>query len=176
MAAFTPLVIFSLLLLQVAGVAFPTIILQQHDGVFPNVTNSTGTVSVVSPTGASVIIKTAGQVKRYNSAGKLIDNDEILPGYGNEKRQRNVCHLSCDSTHLNNICQSAPYLANCDDECSLQATGLVPLDGTIISQQTPAIPNKDQVDCLSHCTCAGGHGGDLVNNDSNSNNLFEGLD
>lgn len=167
------------MVLQVAGVAFPTIILQQHDGVFPNATNSTGTATVVSPTGSAIIPTAADQVKRYDSAGNLIDNDEILPGYGKEKRQRNVCHLSCDPADLVEICQSAPILANCNDECSLQSTGMLPLDGTVIGQigqGNSAMPNGDQIACLTHCKCAGGHGARIVDNDSNSDNPFEGLD
>ncbi|KAG8166271.1 hypothetical protein KVR01_004823 [Diaporthe batatas] len=183
MTTFTFLVIISLLLLQVAGrgVAFPTIILQQHDGIFPNATNTTvtitGTVVSLSPTGFSSIIPTADPVKRYDSVGKPIDNHEILPGYGKEKRQRNVCHLSCDPVSLVDICESDPVLANCDTECSLQTTGMVPLGGAaVIGQVDTVIPTDAMVACLTHCKCASGHGSGIVDRDSNSDNPFEGLD
>ncbi|KAH8756340.1 hypothetical protein F5883DRAFT_718550 [Diaporthe sp. PMI_573] len=178
MATYTLLVIFSIFLLQVAGEAFPTIILSQNDGVFPNVTNSTGTASVTSPTGDSVIITPANQVKRYNSAGQLIDNDEILPGYGKEKRQRNTCHAICAPAHFNDLCHGTPSLVSCNDDCSVEIRPLAPLDGTRIGHQADAIHNADQLACLSHCSCThgGGHLERFVDDGSNGDNPFEGLD
>ncbi|KAG6364228.1 hypothetical protein INS49_005826 [Diaporthe citri] len=120
---FTFLVIFSIFLLQVAGEAFPTMVVQQNDGVFPNVTNSTGTLSVASPSGTSFISvnvrQEAAQVKHYNDAGNPIDNDEILPGYSKEKRQQNTCHLICTPSSMADICQGSPVFASCGDDCEL---------------------------------------------------------
>lgn len=55
----------------------PAMVLQQNDGVFPDVTNSTGTLSVASPSGTSSISANVpretgqldtDQVKRYYEA------------------------------------------------------------------------------------------------------------
>ncbi|KAK7699058.1 hypothetical protein SLS64_011972 [Diaporthe eres] len=192
MATFTFLVVFSVFLLQVAGEAFPTIILQQNDGVFPNVTNSTGTLSIVSPSGTSFITVNvpqeakqvvADQVKRYNDAGEPINNDEILPGYSKEKRQHNTCHLICTPSSLADICQGSPVFASCADDCELNfvppvtppgGNGVGPLQGSNTEPHDDAM--EDQITCISHCSCAGGNGEQVIDRRSNEDNPFQGLD
>lgn len=167
-------------------------ILQQNDGVFPNATNATGTVSVTSPSGTSVISvniaqggdqMVADQVKRANHAGNFIDNDEILPGYGKEKRQHNVCYLTCTPARMADICEGSPVFASCADDCTLvvvppiaNPSGIIvgPLDG---SDDEPHPDGYSlQAACLDQCTCSGRHDEQVVDDDSNGDNPFQGLD
>ena len=180
--------------MQVAGEAFPTIILQQHDGVYPNVTNSTGTVSVVYPSGTSVISvnvprevdqMVADQVKRYDDAGNPLDSDEILPGYSKEKRRHNVCQLICTPSSLNDICEGSLVFEGCTGDCTVSTASLFvppggnvmgPLRGSNIETQPDVILDADRATCLSHCSCTGGYDERLVDGGSNEDDPFQGLD
>lgn len=159
-------------------------VVQQNDGVFPNVTNSTGTVSVAIPSGTSFIKVNlpreanqvvADQTKRHDEAGNPIDNDEILPGFSKEKRQHNTCHLVCTPFSLADICQGSPVFANCDADCELHVAtptggnGVGPLDSN------PDV-YEDQITCLNHCSCTGGHGEQVVDDGINKDDPFQGLD
>lgn len=124
----------------------------------------------------------ADQVKRYNDAGKPIDNDEILPGYSKEKRQDNTCHLTCSINYLVDICQGAPVFASCADDCTLKVAppflppggnGVGPLDGTDTDPHVDA--NQDRSVCLQHCSCYSGHGKQVIDGDINDD-PFQGLD
>lgn len=168
-------------------------VVQQNDGVFPNVTNSTGTVSVAPASGTSFISVNvpreadhqvvADQLKRYNDAGNPIDNDEILPGYGKEKRQHNTCQLICTPFDLADICQGSPVFATCADDCELHVASptqppgggnVGPLDDSNTDPHDDTF--ADQITCLTHCSCRGGHGEQVVGRRSNEDNPFQGLD
>lgn len=164
-------------------------VLQQNDGVFPNVTNSTGTLSVVSPSGTSFVSvkvpQEADQVKRYNDAGNPIDNpidnDEILPVYSKEKRQHNTCHLICSPISLADICQGSPVFTSCADDCELHVASPIvppgdmgPLGDSNTEPHDEAI--VDHITCLTHCSCAGGHSEPVIDRRSNEDNPFQGLD
>ncbi|KAL1858093.1 hypothetical protein Daus18300_010094 [Diaporthe australafricana] len=174
MAIFVTLIVFSIFLLQAAGEAFPTIILQQNDGVFPNVTNTTNATSLASPSGTSVVyVKSlhevdqmvADQIKRYKALDKIVDNDEILPGHGKDKRHRS-CHLTCTPSYMEDICEDAPVLASCTNSCTLYTkgpyplsggNGVAPLAGNNISSNANVTADEEHVACVSMCSCTRGH-------------------
>lgn len=121
-------------------------LLQQNDGVFPNATNATGTLSVVAPSGTSVIaVNVPRQLEqmepieppiptkmvpiepphhthftRMVPIEPPIPTDEILPGFIKKKRQHNTCHLTCTRSALEDICKGSPVFASCNADCALR--------------------------------------------------------
>ncbi|KAK2604105.1 hypothetical protein N8I77_007062 [Diaporthe amygdali] len=191
---FTFLIIFSLYLLQAAGHAFPTMILQRHDGVFPNVTNSTNTSSVDAASGTFVISVNAprevdqivaNQVKRYKDAVSLVDDHEILPGNGKEKRVHHKCHLTCSPANLVSLCKGSPVLAGCTNDCTLYTkgpfpltggNGVAPLGGNDTDSDANVTADEEHVACVSGCSCTHGNDKRAFDDESNVDNAFEGLD
>ncbi|KAI3399746.1 hypothetical protein diail_5814 [Diaporthe ilicicola] len=170
MAIFTALIIFSIFLLQAAGQAFPTIILQKHDGVFPNVTNTniTNTTSAVLPLGTSVVPvyslrevdqMVAEQVKRYKDSAMPVNNDEILPGYGKTNMKRHHhCELTCSPSYMVDLCKDYPVLASCSNNCTFKTKGPFPLSGGHGQGSAPlsgnnSVPNANVTADQEHIAC-----------------------
>lgn len=167
-------------------------ILAQNDGVFPNVTNATGTISVASPSGTSVISANIArqldqlvvdQAKRYNEAGNPIDNDEILPGYTKEKRQDTTCRVMCSPSSLDFICKGSPVFATCNADCKLDVSSpVMPPGGIIVGPlgdsniKSYDDTMQDRVTCLEHCFCDAVRDEPVVGGASNEDDPFQGLD
>lgn len=160
-------------------------ILQQNDGVFPNATNATGTLSVAAPSGTSVIaVNVPRQLEQIVPIEPPIPTHthEILPGFIKEKRQHNTCHMTCTSSSLEDICKGSPVFASCNTDCALRvATPSGPGDSVVgplgdINTGPRADVFENQITCLTYCHCAAGHGEQVIGDGSAESNPFQGLD